>query len=238
MLGNIKQIETMGLVDGPGVRVVIFMQGCTLRCLYCHNPEMWEYREQTKYTRDELLSIILKYKNYFGKNGGVTFSGGEPLSQPEFLIEILKLCKENNINTCLDTAGVGNSKYYEEILKYTDLVIFDIKAVNKDQYKYITKSSIDKSLEFLNFCQKKNKKMWIRSVIVPGINDNDQYIDELGNFIRPLKNIEKVELLPYHKMAIPKYEKLGIEYFLGDTKAMDNSEIKRLQRRLNNLLNK
>jgi pyruvate formate lyase activating enzyme len=235
MLGNIKQIETMGLVDGPGVRVVIFMQGCTLRCLYCHNPEMWEYREQTKYTRDELLSIILKYKNYFGENGGVTFSGGEPLSQPEFLIEILKLCKENNINTCLDTAGVGNSKYYEEILNYTDLVIFDIKAVNKDQYKYITKSSIDKSLEFLGFCQRKNKKMWIRSVIVPGINDTEEYINELGNFIKPLKNIEKVELLPYHRMAISKYEKLGIEYSLKNTEAMSLDKIKILQDKLNEI---
>jgi pyruvate formate lyase activating enzyme len=235
MLGNIKQIETMGLVDGPGVRVVIFIQGCTLRCLYCHNPEMWEYREQTKYTRDELLSIILKYKNYFGENGGVTFSGGEPLSQPEFLIEILKLCKENNINTCLDTAGVGNSKYYEEILNYTDLVIFDIKAVNKDQYKYITKSSIDKSLEFLGFCQRKNKKMWIRSVIVPGINDTEEYINELGNFIKPLKNIEKVELLPYHRMAISKYEKLGIEYSLKNTEAMSLDKIKILQDKLNEI---
>lgn len=235
MIGNIKQIETMGLVDGPGVRVVIFMQGCSLRCLYCHNPEMWEYSKQTEYTKDELLKIILKYKNYFGEYGGVTFSGGEPLSQPEFLIEILKLCKENNINTCLDTAGVGNIKYYDEILKYTDLVIFDIKAIDKEKYKYITKAPIDKSLEFLNFCQSKNKRMWIRSVIVPGINDTDEYINELGNFIKSLKNIEKVELLPYHKMAIPKYEKLEIVYPLGNTTAMSLDKIKILQDKLDKI---
>ena len=218
-IGYLDSIETMGLVDGPGIRVVVFMQGCPLRCIFCHNPETWKIDKKNPITPEELVEKIKKYKNYFGKNGGVTFSGGEPLTQSKFLLETLKLCKQENINTCLDTSGVGIC--YEEILKYVDLVIWDIKAINQENYKMITGYNIEDSLAFLDYCQKINKKMWLRNVIVPGINDTKDYILKLAKFIKPLKNIEKIELLPYHTHGVKKYEKLNIPYKLGNTKSMD-----------------
>ena len=194
MIGKIHSIETLGLVDGPGIRVVVFMQGCPMRCIFCHNPDTWTTDSGLEMTKEELVNFILKYKNYFGIEGGVTFSGGEPLFQKDFLLEALKLCKENDINTCIDTAG---SIYdVDEILKYTDLVIYDIKALDKDKYFDITNYKIDNSLKFLDLCQKMNKKMWIRQVIIPNINDNEVYIKELASFIKKLKNVLKVELLP------------------------------------------
>lgn len=218
-IGYLDSIETMGLVDGPGVRVVVFMQGCPLRCIFCHNPETWKIDKKNPIKPEELIKIIKRYKNYFGKNGGVTFSGGEPLTQNKFLLETLKLCKKENINTCLDTSGVGNN--YEEILEYVDLVIWDIKAVDSENYKKITGYDINDSLKFLNYCQKIGKKMWLRSVIVPGINDTEEYILKLAEFIKPLHNIEKVELLPYHTNGVKKYKDLDIPYKLGNTKSMD-----------------
>ena len=207
MIGKVNSIETMGLVDGPGIRFVIFMQGCPLRCKYCHNPETWQINGKAdEYTPESLIKKILNYKPYFKHNGGVTFSGGEPLMQKEFLLECLKLCKKENINTCLDTAGsILNCK---EILKYTDLVIFDIKGTNKQNYKEMTKFDIDNSIEFLKLCQEMDKRLWIRAVIVPGINDTKEYINELIRFIKPLKNVEKVELLPYHTLGVHKYDDL------------------------------
>lgn len=228
VIGYIDSIETMGLVDGPGVRVVVFMQGCPLRCIFCHNPETWNIDKKNPITPEQLVSTIKKYKNYFGQDGGVTFSGGEPLVQSKFLLETLKLCKKNNINTCLDTSGVSDN--YEEILEYVDLIIWDIKAVKPDDYKKMTNYKIDKSLKFLNFCQKQNKKMWLRQVIVPGINDNIEYILELKEFVKDLKNIEKIELLPYHSNAITKYEKLNISYKLVNTKDMDIIKCKELEK--------
>lgn len=222
MEGYIDSIETMGLVDGPGIRFVVFMQGCKLRCLFCHNPETWNLNIGTTITPEELVDKILRYKNYFGEEGGVTFSGGEPLLQPDFLIEALKLCKKNNIHTCLDTAGFGIGKY-EQILQYTDLVMFDIKALSKEGYKKMTGQKIEESLKFLDICQKMNKKIWIRQVIVPGINDTEEYVLQLKEFVSHLKNVEKVEFLPYETLGVPKYEKLGIPYRLQDTNQMDKT---------------
>ena len=231
MHGNINSIETMGLVDGPGIRMVIFLQGCPLRCLFCHNPETWNTKENMIMTPEEVLKKVLRYKNYFGNEGGLTFSGGEPLLQPEFLLETLKLCKENGINTALDTAGVNNNiGNKEEILKYVDLVIWDIKAIDKEEYKKMTSKEIDESLEFLALCQKLNKKMWLRQVIVPGINDTKEYILKLKNFIKPLKNIKKVELLPYHVLGVEKYKKLGLKYRLEGVDAMDVKRCKELEK--------
>ncbi len=230
MKGNINSIETMGLVDGPGIRIVIFLQGCPLRCLFCHNPETWSKAANQIMTPEEVLKKVLRYKNYFGENGGVTFSGGEPLLQPEFLLETLKICKENHINTALDTSGVNNyTGNKEEILKYVDLVIWDIKAIDKEGYKKMTSKEIDESLEFLALCQKFNKKMWLRQVIVPGINDTKEYILKLKEFIKPLKNIEKVELLPYHVLGVEKYKKMGLKYRLDGVKAMDVERCKKLE---------
>mgnify|MGYP004673159649 CR=1 FL=1 len=219
IIGHIDSIETMGLVDGPGIRVVVFMQGCPLRCIYCHNPETWHINDNYTITPDDLVKIILKYKNYFGNSGGVTFSGGEPLMQRDFLLETLKLCKKENINTCIDTAG--SCEGYEELLRYVDLVIMDIKAIDSSDYEKITKFKITNSLTFLNYCQKMNKKLWLRQVIVPGINDNVDNVKKLARFIKPLKNIERIELLPYHTSAITKYKKLNIPYELANTKGMD-----------------
>ena len=228
MIGKINSIETMGLVDGPGVRFVIFLQGCPLRCKFCHNPETWLLNGKSKeYTPEELIKKILNYKSYFKNNGGVTFSGGEPLMQKEFLLECLKLCKKENIHTCLDTAGsIPDCK---EILEYTDLVMFDIKGTNKDNYKEMTGSSIDTSLAFLKLCQEMNKKLWIRVVIIPGINDTKEYINELIDFIKPLKNVEKIEFLPYHTLGVHKYEELGIKYPLKDIPDMDKAKCKKLK---------
>lgn len=221
MKGSIDSIESLGLLDGPGIRTVVFMNGCQLRCLYCHNPEMWELKK-ANYSKEELVSKILNYKPYYKNNGGVTFSGGEPLLQTPFLLEVCKDLKKENIHIALDTSGVTNCDY-KPLLEYIDLVIFDIKGINNDDYKKITGLNEIKSLEFLKTCQDMGIKMWLRQVIVPGINDNKDYILKLKEFIMPLKNIEKIELLPYHSMAINKYKKLHIPYKLENTKDMNKN---------------
>lgn len=226
--GKINSLETMGLVDGPGIRFVVFLQGCPLRCQYCHNPETWNFKSYNlELTPKELVEKIKRYKNYFGTDGGVTFSGGEPLLQKEFLLECLKLCKQEKINTAIDTAGsVLNC---EDILPYVDLVILDIKAYTALQYQQITGQNITPSLKFLYNCQKQNKKMWLRTVIVPGINDSVEFINGLKNFISNLKNIEKVELLPYQTLGVDKYKKLKIPYPLKSVKNMDIDKCMKLQ---------
>ena len=228
MIGKINSIETMGLVDGPGVRFVVFMQGCPLRCKFCHNPETWKLNDNAEeITPEELLERILRYKPYFKSNGGVTFSGGEPLMQKEFLLECLKLCKENNIHTCLDTAGT--IKDCEEILKYTDIVLFDIKGTNKENYKNMTSFNIENSLEFIKLCNNMNKPIWLRIVIVPTINDNEEYIKELIKFIKTIKNVEKIDLLPYHTLGVHKYDELNIKYPLEGISDMDKERCKKLE---------
>ena len=231
MIGKINSIESMGLVDGPGVRYVVFMQGCPLRCIFCHNPETWNTNKSNEiYTPKNLVEKILRYKPYFKNGGGVTFSGGEPLMQKEFLLECLKLLKKENIHTAIDTAGTITN--CEEILKYTDLVLFDIKALDDKNYNKITSGNINNSLKFLELCQKMDKKLWIRQVIIPGINDNIKYINRLIEFIKPLKNVEKVELLPYHTLGVHKYEKLGIKYYLNGVPDMDKDKCKELEEQL------
>ena len=233
--GSVFQIESFGLVDGPGIRTVVFLTGCKLRCLFCHNPEMFK-KGVDNYTPEELFNKIIRNKPYFKRNnGGVTFSGGEPLLQSDFVIETCKLLKKENIHIALDTAGVGNGNY-EEILSLVDLVIFDIKALDSKNYEYITGHKIDESLKFLDICQKMQKDLWIRQVIVPGINDTKEYILELAKFISKLKNVKKVELLPYHTMALDKYKKLNIGYKLKDTPDMDVTRCKELEDKLNNLI--
>ncbi len=228
MIGYINKIESMGLVDGPGLRTVIFMQGCLLRCIFCHNPEMWNIKNSNTYTPKDILKKIERFKPYYGSDGGVTFSGGEPLLQTEFLIETCKLLKDENINICLDTSGVGCKNY--DILDYVDLVILDIKHITPDGYKMITGHSIDEFNLFLNELIKRNKKIWLRQVIIPGINDNEEYIYKLKEYTKNIPNVLKKELLPYHTMAISKYKDLKIPYKLIDTPSMDKLRCKELEK--------
>lgn len=229
VIGKIHSIETMGLVDGPGIRFVIFMQGCKIRCSYCHNPDTWAMSGGEEYTPEQLFAKIKRYKAYFqASGGGVTFSGGEPLLQPEFLIEVLKLCKEAGIHTTIDTAGVGVGQY-EEILKYTDLVLFDVKHIDKDKYKDLVGLEMNESTKFLEVLQKTGTKMWVRHVVVPGITDDREHLIALKKFIDTLKNVEKVELLPYHVLGSNKYEVMGIKYKLEGLEPMDKDLLKEME---------
>ena len=227
MTGSVDSIETFGLVDGPGIRTVVFLSGCRLRCLYCHNPEMW-IKAKDNITSDELLKKILRNKPYFKRNnGGVTFSGGEPLLQNEFLLDICKKLKKENIHIALDTCGVGNGNY-EEILKYIDLIIFDVKYTDKVGYKKLTGQEMDESLKFIDIMNKSNKPVWIRQVIVPGMMDNEEYIDSFITYLSKIKNIEKVEFLPFHHMGFEKYKKLNLVNHLENVKVMDPKECEKL----------
>ena len=232
ILGNISSIESMGLVDGPGIRYIVFLQGCELRCLYCHNPETWDKdKECQRMTPEELVKKIVRFKSYFGRTGGVTFSGGEPLLQPKFLLECLKLCKKEEINTALDTAGVGFGDY-DEILSYVDLVILDLKAVSEEDYKKITGQPMIRFKKFLADCQRLNKKLWIRQVIVPGINDDEENVKKIKDFVTQLRNVEKVELLPYKTIGVHKYEDLKIKYRLEGVPDMEEERCKELEKLL------
>ena len=232
MKGRINSIETMGLVDGPGIRFVSFFQGCKLRCLYCHNPETWALDGQSEEIEaQELVKKIERYKNYYGADGGATFSGGEPLLQPEFLLECLKLCKEKGINTAIDTAGVGFGDY-DEILKNCDLVILDDKAVDGEEYKKLVGQDIKFFNQFLEAVQKNGNRLWLRQVIVPGINDDEAHVLKLKKFAKKLKNVEKIELLPYKTIGIHKYQDLKIRYRLEGVPDMDEEKCQKLQQLL------
>lgn len=234
MIGRINSIETLGTLDGPGIRFVVFLQGCKLRCLYCHNPETWaEVGESQEISPIELVQRVEKYKNYFGRDGGVTFSGGEPLLQPEFLKECLRLCKEKNIHTVIDTAGVGFGDY-EEILKYVDLVILDIKAVLEDEYKKITGQNMDRFCEFVEICKKENKKLWLRQVIVPGINDDKEHVLLLKKFAEQIPNVERIELLPYKTIGAHKYKQLDLKYRLDGVEELSQEKLNELNSYLKN----
>lgn len=226
MKGYISSIETLGLVDGPGVRVVIFLSGCPLRCLFCHNPETWKKQDGKEMSTEEVFQKIMRYRNYFGKEGGVTFSGGEPLLQEDFIVEIAKMCKKNNISTCLDTSGVGS---YQKVFPYIDLILLDVKALEEEKYKEMTNHSIKDFLKFLNDCERNKKRVWIRQVIVPGINDQEQYILDLKTFLKKYTVIERIDLLPYHLLGIEKYQKLNLSYPLKNTPAMNFEKLEHLK---------
>lgn len=233
--GAVDSIETFGLVDGPGIRTVVFLSGCKLRCKYCHNPEMW-VRGCKNYTAEELAERILRNKNYFARNGGVTFSGGEPLLQDKFIISVAKILKKDNIHIALDTAGVGNGNY-EKILQYVDLVLLDIKHTKRDDYLDLTGRPMDEFLKFVAVLNKMEKSVWIRQVIVPGIMDNDNYLKSLAEVVRKIKNVKRIDFLPYHRMGILKYEKLGIDYPLKDVREMDKAKCQELYNKFIDMYN-
>jgi pyruvate formate lyase activating enzyme len=218
--GSVNSIESLGLVDGPGIRTVIFLNGCSLRCKYCHNPEMF-LKGNFNMTTKELLDKIKRYKPYYKRNnGGVTFSGGEPLMQPEFLLEMCKLLKKEHIHITLDTAGYGIGDH-EEILKYVDLIIFDIKHTNPVCYKELTSREITKSEEFLKIANKLNKKFWIRQVVIPNLTDSIEYLESLKIYLTKINNIEKITFLPFHHLGEEKYDKLGLDYPFKKVPEMD-----------------
>ncbi|MBW8384372.1 MAG: pyruvate formate lyase-activating protein [Youngiibacter sp.] len=221
MKGRIHSMESMGLVDGPGIRVVVFLQGCKLRCLYCHNPDTWLMGGGELIEAADLVKKIKRFKPYFEKSGGgVTFSGGEPLMQPEFLLECLKLCRQEGIHTVIDTAGYGFGEY-TEILEYTDMVLFDMKHIDPENYMLLTGRTGSTSLRFLEAVQKAGVKMWIRHVVVPGITDGEEHIRRLADKLKPIRGVIKVELLPYHTLGQNKYEEMHIKYKLDGVEPMD-----------------
>lgn len=222
MKASVNSIESMGLVDGPGIRTVIFFNGCKLRCKYCHNPETW-VKQSENYSVQDLFEKIKRFKPYYRGIGGVTYSGGEPLLHVDFLIELSKKLKNEGINIALDTAGVGIGKY-DELLKYIDLVILDVKHVDNFKYKQLTGADISESLKFIDVLNKSNCKVWIRQVIIPEETDSEDYILKLHDFIKKINNIEKIEFLPYHKLGQEKYEKLGILYPYKDKPEMDKEK--------------
>ena len=217
-VGNIHSIETCGTVDGPGVRFVVFMQGCPMRCLYCHNPDTWT-TEKNKEMSVEY--ILLKYDGVkeFCK-GGITVTGGEPLMQIDFVTELFKKSKERNIHTALDTSGIlfnsENTEKFDELIKYTDLVLLDIKHIDDEKHKKLTGHSNKNVLDFAKYLSENGISMWIRHVVVPSITDDEEDLRNLGEFLGTLKTVQALDILPYHNMAIKKYEELGIKYLLKD----------------------
>lgn len=216
--GNIHSIESCGTVDGPGVRFVVFTQGCPLRCLYCHNPDTWSLEENQRMSVDEILEQYEGVKEFCG--GGITVTGGEPLLQIDFVTELFKKASLKGIHTALDTSGLlfnkDNTEKIDELLKYTSLILLDIKHIDDEEHKKLTKHSNKKILEFAKYLSEQKKPMWVRHVVVPGITFNEKYLTELGQFLATLTNIVALDVLPYHDMAVPKYESLGMDYPLRD----------------------
>ena len=218
--GRIHSIETCGTVDGPGLRYVVFLQGCPLRCQYCHNPDTWQKNSGTSYSVDEIFNDIKKYKSYLSfSGGGFTASGGEPLLQPDFLLELLKKLKRAGIHTAIDTSGHVPLQSVQELLEYTDLVLLDIKSINPSVFKEITAVDIQPTLDLAEYLNKKRIPVWLRNVIVPNLSDNMKDLQDLAKYLQTLSNIEKVELLPFHKMGEFKWEALKLNYKLKETKA-------------------
>ncbi len=213
--GRISSFQTLGTLDGPGVRFVAFLQGCPLRCVCCHNPETWDKNGGTLYIAEEVVRRTLRYKEYFGKDGGITLSGGEPLLQQEFTAEILRLCRKNAINTCLDTSGcikdIGN------VLDYTDYCLLDIKYSYDEDYKKYVGCGIEAPLMFLEQLEKRKITTRIRQVIIPGLNDNSDSIKRLKEIVSRYSCVSEIELLPFRKLCASKYDKRGIDFPLKNT---------------------
>ena len=220
MIGHIHSTESFGAADGPGVRFIVFMQGCHMQCRYCHNPDTWKMDGGDEVTADEILKRALRFKPYWGKDGGITISGGEPLLQIDFVIELFKKAKDLGINTCIDTAGNPFTKEepffskFEELMKYTDLLLLDLKEINPTRHKDLTGFDNSNIIEMAKYLSEIKKPVWIRHVLVPEHSDFDEDLDALGDFIDTLSNVDRVEILPYHTLGKFKWENLGIPYTL------------------------
>ena len=233
MEGKIHSFFAGGTVDGPGIRYVIFFKGCPLRGLYCHNPDTWTFDGAEIRSSDDIVKEALKYRGYFANGGGVTVTGGEPLMQIDFLIELLKKFKLENIHTAVDTSGIIFDKdnpnllnKFDELIKYVDLFLLDIKHIDDKEHQKLTGKSNKNVLDFARYLSSNNKDMWIRHVLVPGITLNDDYLVRTKEFIDTLNTVKKIEVLPYHTMGIVKYENLGIDYKLKDTIPPTKEEVR------------
>jgi len=229
--GKIHSIETFGTVDGPGVRLVVFVKGCPMRCLYCHNPDTWDTTGAKLMDPQEILEIYERNEGFY-KSGGITVSGGEPLQQVDFLIDLFTLAKEKNIHTCIDTSGISyqpeNTEWMSKLdhfLHLTDLVMLDIKHIDPEKHKELTSQPNDNILSFAQYLADHNVDIWIRHVVVPGYTDDDTYLFNLGYFIGGLSTLKALDVLPYHTMGKPKYEKLGIPYPLDGVEPMDKKKV-------------
>ena len=229
LTGRVHSIQSMGTLDGPGVRFVVFLQGCPLRCKCCHNPDTWDTRGGTAYTAEQLVKKAARYKEYFGKDGGVTVSGGEPLLQAEFVEEFFTLCHEKGINTCLDTSGYLISPAVQNLLKVTDRVLLDIKYSSDQLYLKNVGCSIKMPLEFLNLLDKMNIPTTVRQVIIPTINDNKEQILQLKNLISNKKVVDKIELLPFKKICQVKYDNLKMDFPFKDIPTPTKEQMKELE---------
>ena len=228
MQGYINSFESFGTKDGPGIRFVVFMQGCPLRCLYCHNVDTWELRDKNYINSpEEVIAELNKVKAFL--TGGITVSGGEPLLQADFVLELFKLCKENNIHTALDTSGYIFTEKSKKVLEYTDLVLLDIKHIDKEMYKKITSVDLEPTLNFLKYLEEIKKPTWIRYVLLPGYSDDIKDLNEWANFVSKFSVVKRVDILPFHQMAIYKWEKTEREYKLKDTKTPTKDEIKKAE---------
>lgn len=221
MDGFIHSTESFGSVDGPGVRFVIFVSGCPMRCQFCHNPDTWDMQVGQKRSADDLLSQALRYKSYWGTEGGITVSGGEPLMQMEFLIELFRKAKEKGIHTTIDTSGAPFTREepffgkFNELMRYTDLLLVDVKHIDEEQHKILTGRTNMNILDMARYLSETGKPVWIRHVLVPERNDDDVYLEKLYDFISKLKNVQKVEVLPYHTFGEYKWKELGYDYPLA-----------------------
>lgn len=231
MKGRIHSIETFGSVDGPGVRFILFLQGCPLRCAFCHNPDTWASSAYEEMTPEEALQKALRYKSYWGDQGGITVSGGEPLMQIDFLIALFKLCKKEGIHTCIDTSGgcfTRERPYFtkfEELMDYTDLLLVDLKEINDETHEKLTGASNKNILDMCRYLSDIKKPVWIRHVLVPTISDNDEDLQALDAFIRTLDNVERIEILPYHTLGTYKWKELGLTYRLEGIKPPEAERI-------------
>lgn len=223
--GYIHQLESFGCADGPGSRFIIFFQGCYMRCKFCHNPDTWDITKGHEYTSDQLIAEALSCKSYWGKKGGITVSGGEPLLQIDFLLELFTKAKEKGINTCIDTAGGPFTKEgewfekFKQLMNVTDILLMDIKHINEEEHKKLTGQTGKNVIEMFRYLDEIKKPIWIRHVLTPEITDNDEYLTQTRDFIRTLSNVQRVEILPYHGLGAIKYKDLGIDYVLKDTES-------------------
>lgn len=231
MQGRIHSIETFGTVDGPGTRFVVFVQGCPMRCAYCHNPDTWAMTGGTMMEPEEIYEQYKRNEGFY-TNGGITVTGGEPLMQVDFLIDFFTIAKADNVHTCIDTSGIafkpGNTEFIkklDKLMELTDLVMLDIKHIDPEKHKELTEQPNDGILAFVAYLNEKHVDMWIRHVVVPGLTDDNKYLYELGYFIGQFSNLRALDVLPYHTMGESKYKNLNIPYKLAGVPAMDKKEV-------------